>query len=225
MKIRFFLLLSAILGCHFFSFAQKKENKAAHVNKVDSASVKKTAEVEFDSTGKKKHSPHKATMHSLILPGWGQAYNRKYWKIPIIYAGLGITGYIFNYNRVTYNKVKYAYFAVVNRGTADSVYFPVNKVAPEWQAAVADNDSYGLQTYRNQVRKDIDYSVLFFLFFWALNVVDATVDGHLKDFDVSNDLSLHIKPAFYTIPSAPLGISLTLNLDNKNAHHKMAPLP
>lgn len=223
MKMRFFFLLVTALVCSFFSFAQKKDGVRHQTANTDSAAVSK-AKIPLDSAVKKKHDPHKATMRSLILPGWGQAYNRKYWKIPLVYAALGITGYVFNYNRVTYNKVKYAYFAVINRGTADSIYFPIKNVAPEWQAVVADNNSYALQTYRNEVRKDIDYSVLFFMFFWAINVVDATVDGHLKDFNINNDLSLQLKPAFYTIPAAPLGVSLVLNI-GKNEHRKHAPIP
>jgi len=220
-KIRFFLFLVAGLGCSFFSFSQKKDSSHLRILGVDSVVVKK---VEFDSNGRRKHDPHKATMHSLIIPGWGQAYNRKYWKIPIVYAALGITAYIFNDNRQEYNKLKYAYFAVINRGTSDSIYFPVNKVAAELKYYVDTNDSYSLQKYRNEFRKNIDYSVLFFLLFWALNVVDATVDGHLKDFDVGNDLSIKIKPAFYNLPTTPLGVSFVLNV-GKNEHHKMAPVP
>jgi hypothetical protein len=212
MKMRFFFLLIVSVVCSHFAFAQKKEkeNNGLRVMKVDSVGMTKVA---VDSNGKKKHDPHKATMHSLILPGWGQFYNHSYWKIPIVYAGLGITGAIFNFNRVAYNETKYAYFAAINRGTADSIYFPISKISDvNLKARVLAGDTYTLQTYRNEYRKDIDYSVLFFIFFWALNVVDATVDGHLKDFDVSNDLSLKIKPTFYNLPSTPLGVSFVFNI-------------
>jgi Family of unknown function (DUF5683) len=227
MKIRFFLLLLAGLGCHFFSFAQKKDaskKDSSHlrISKIDSVTVKK---VPLDSNGRKKHDPHKATMHSLILPGWGQAYNRKYWKIPIVYAALGITGYVFNYNRVEYNKLKYAYFAVINRGNADSATFPVAKTDPSLKYFVDNNDSYSLQKYRNEYRKDVDYSVLFFLLFWAINVVDATVDGHLKDFDVGSDLSLKIKPSFYNLPGTPLGVSFVFNIGKHPVHKLMPEIP
>lgn len=223
MKHRFVLLLLTGLVCSLFSFAQKKDNTHRRVAAVDSVSAKKTP---LDSTAKKKHSPHKATMHSLILPGWGQAYNRSYWKIPIVYAALGITGVVFNFNRVEYNKTKYAYFAVINRFNADSSLFPVAKVDPELKSFVDANDSYSLQLYRNEYRKDIDYSVLFFLFFWALNVVDATVDGHLKDFDISNDLSLHIQPTFISMPGvATPGVSVVLNIGKQPLKHSSFQVP
>jgi hypothetical protein len=208
---------------HAGLFAQKKVDTARmRLLGVEAVEVKK---VPLDSNGHKKHDPKKATMRSLILPGWGQAYNRKYWKIPIVYTALGITGAIFNYNRVNYNKVKFAYFAAINRNTADSVLFPLSKVDPQLQSRVLAGDTYSLQSYRNSYRKDIDYSVLFFLFFWALNVVDATVDGHLKDFDISNDLSLKIKPSFYNLPTTPAGVSFVLTIGKNGSAHRPVLLP
>lgn len=220
--IRLLLLLFTGLVCCQFSFAQKKDGSNLRVLGADSVGVTKTA---TDSTGKKKHNPKKATMHSLILPGWGQAYNRSYWKIPVVYAALGYTGYIFNYNRVQYNKVKYAYFYLINRGTADSGKFQLNKITDvALQSFVAQGNVYALKSYRDSFRKDLDYSVLFFFFFWALNVVDATVDGHLKDFDVSDDLSLKIKPAINALPNT-LGASLVFTIGKHPPKHSSFQMP
>ena len=214
MTIRFFFLLLTALTCGLFSFAQKKDSSGLRVLGVDSVGIK---QVPSDSAGKKKHSPRKATIRSAILPGWGQIYNKKYWKLPIVYGALGVTGYIFNYNRVQYNKVKYAYFYLVTRGanggvgTSDSTNYSFDKIDPQLKNRVLAKDSYSLQLYRNEFRKDVDYSVLFFLFFWALNVVDATVDGHLKDFDVSDNLSMKIKPTINTLPNT-LGVSMVFTI-------------
>ncbi len=221
MTIRFFCLLLAGLVCGHLAFAQKKDSSGLRVLGVDSVAVKKVA---IDSTGRKKHSPRKATIRSAIIPGWGQAYNRSYWKIPVVYAALGITGVIFNYNRVQYNKVKYAYFYVINRNTADSTKFSIDNVDPQLKSRALAGDSYSLQLYRNEFRKDLDYSVLFFLFFWALNVVDATVDGHLKDFDVSNDLSMKIKPSFNALPNT-IGLSVVLNIGKHPVKHAPFQMP
>lgn len=216
MSFRYLFLLLAGLVCCQLSFAQKKDSTGLRVLAVDSVGIQKVA---LDSNGKKKHSPRKATIRSAILPGWGQIYNRKYWKLPIVYGALGVTGYIFNYNRVQYNKVKYAYFYVINRKTADSSKYKLELVDPQLKARAAALDSYSLQLYRNEFRKDIDYSVLFFLFFWALNVVDATVDGHLKDFDVSNNLSMKVKPAFNALPNT-LGVSMVFTIGKHPPRHK-----
>jgi hypothetical protein len=77
-----------------------------------------------------------------------------------------------------------------------------------------------LQYYRNSFRKDRDYSVLFFLFAWGLNVVDATVFGHLKNFDVSRDLSLRIQPDYNINSKSP---TLGLVLNYKSNQKKLLP--
>lgn len=176
---------------------------------VDSVRVKK---VVVDTAGKKKHSPRKATLYSAVLPGLGQVYNHSYWKVPVVYAALGITGAVFNYNRKEYNKIKFAYFALINKDTAK-----YSQVSPELKKFVDAGDTYSLQKYRNEFRKNIDYSVLFFIFFWGLNVVDATVDGHLKEFDISNNLSLKIKPTINTLPGSA-GVSFVFTIGKNNAH-------
>jgi hypothetical protein len=217
-KPRFVWLLLAGLTAGFYAAAQRKDSSGIRVTGVDSVVAKN---VPLDSSGKKKHDPRKATLRSAILPGWGQAYNRKYWKIPIVWGALGVTGYIFNFNRVQYNKVKFAYFALINKDTGK--YSLITD--PALKRFVEEGNSYALQSYRNEYRKDIDYSVLFFLFFWALNVVDATVDGHLKDFDISDDLSLKIKPSFYSLPTTPLGISFVFNIGKQPAKHSPLFVP
>ncbi|HEX2682930.1 MAG TPA: DUF5683 domain-containing protein, partial [Ferruginibacter sp.] len=71
-------------------------------------------------------------------------------------------------------------------------------------------------TFRNQVRQNVDYSALFFILFWGLNVVDATVDAHLKTFDVSDDLSLQIRAGYSPLANTN-GISLVLNIGKNRA--------
>lgn len=133
-----------------------------------------------------KHNPGKATLRSLMVPGWGQAYNREYWKIPIVYGALGTVAGIFIYNNTWYKRSRFAYDVRVNRNnTADTAL-----IFPRLQVYSASN----LQTLRNAFRRDRDYSALWFIITWGLNIVDATVFGHLKDFDVSEDLSLKLKP-------------------------------
>lgn len=135
-------------------------------------------------------SPRRAAIYSAVLPGLGQIYNHKYWKLPIVYGALGATGAIFFYNLKEYRKIQFAYTTLINRDSAN-----FSKVAPELQPFIINNDVGSLRLNRNTFRRNIDYSVLFFILFWGLNVVDATVDAHLSSFNVSNDLSLKIKPS------------------------------
>jgi hypothetical protein len=185
---------------------QAKQPSDSVLEKKDSVYTGKyNTKAARDSIDKRmKRNYHRATLYSAILPGAGQVYNKKYWKVPIIYAALGISAYSFFYNKTWYNKCQYALTVTINGGS-DSL------VDPELIPFVKAGDQNGLITYRDNFRKNQDYSVLFFLFFYGLNILDATVDAHLKDFNVSSDLSFKIKPMF--IPGAnPVG-GITLAFD------------
>lgn len=174
------------------------------VVKKDSAIVKTT---EPDTTTKKVYSPKVAATRSAIIPGWGQVYNKKYWKVPIIYAGLGVTGYIFFDNIKTYKEYKFAYTARIEAQppTLDSTNY--NQL-DEIYKTLSPNT---IRAARDEFRRYVDYSALIFILLWGLNVVDAAVDAHLKGFDVSPDLSLHVKPG-YSDMARTNGVSLVLKI-------------
>lgn len=156
---------------------------------------------------KKVHSPRTATLRSAIIPGWGQIYNKKYWKLPLVYAGIGIPAYTFFNNKQWYNRTRYALAVVISETqNADSL----SKVHPQLQALVDGKYEEALINYRNEFRRDMDYSILFTLLMWGLNVVDATVDGHLKGFDVGDELSMKIQPAIIPGTLTP-GISVVVS--------------
>ena len=139
------------------------------------------------------------------IPGWGQIYNKKYWKLPLVYGALGTTSGIYFYNIKTYKKLRLAYLYITDNDSTND-----NLIDPRFS-----NLSPGaIKSYRNSFRQNIDYSVLFFILFWGLNVVDATVDAHLKAFDVNDDLSLEIKPG-YSPTANTTGISLVLNIGKR----------
>ena len=168
-----------------------------------------------DSILKKKTSnPRRATIYSTILPGAGQFYNKKYWKIPIVAAAVGIPAYTFFFNKQWYNKTRYA-LAVLANGSYNNKD-SLAKVDPKLIGFIFLDDAHtqintygitGLEKYRNYFRSNEDYSVLFFLLFYGLNIVDATVDAHLKLFDVDRDLSIH-----FGIPSTPSGNTYAVSL-------------
>lgn len=153
------------------------------------------------------YNPKKAIIRSAIIPGWGQAYNKKYWKMPLVYGALGTTSYLFFRNLRQFKDAKQAYLLATdgdpsNDGQIKQPYYSV-KDQPE-----------RIRVFRNQVRQNVDYCVLFFIFFWGLNVADAAVDAHLKSFDVSDNLSMQFKP--YSDPSIrSSGLSLVLNFGER----------
>jgi hypothetical protein len=187
-------------------FAQQNEDSMLLKSKVDS-SGKGNNILSSDNAVKKKYNPKVATFRSAVLPGWGQWYNKKYWKIPIIYGALGTTAGVFFYNLKTYKLLRQA---VSYRLSGDTSLYPL--VDPQFRGLTTDD----IRGYRNIFRQNIDYSVLAFLILWGINVVDATVDAHLKAFDVSSDIGLRIQPGFnYSTNSA--GISLVFFFKDKNS--------
>jgi hypothetical protein len=151
-----------------------------------------------DST--KKYVPRKAIIRSALVPGLGQAYNKKYWKIPLIYAGLGTTTYLFFRNLRQYRDSRDAY-----RLASDTI-LANNELIKEPYYSVR-NQPDRIRNFRNQVRQNMDYCVLWFVIIWGLNVADAAVDAHLRSFDVSDNLGVQLKPG-YSPMAGTNGISL-----------------
>jgi hypothetical protein len=204
-KLPLFILL--LLSCAF-ALAQGKE--PAIINKDSARAVKKISRAEEKDTATVKvYSPRSAAIRSAILPGLGQIYNKKYWKVPIVYAALGISGGIFLYNLKNYRDTRFAYQAKYKASLP-----PPNNDSTDYfkiKSNLKPLSQESLRFYRDQFRRDIDYSALFFIIIWGLNVIDATVDAHLKSFDVSPDLSLQIKPG-HSEMAGTNGVSLVLNI-------------
>ncbi len=208
-RLKYFFIL---LGFNLPGICAYSQHKDSIGLKKDSTLLHPKA---IDSFVKKKHDPHKATLYSAILPGLGQVYNKKYWKVPIVYAAIGIPAYTYFYNKSWYQKTSYALAVLVN-GSYITSPDSLKKLDPRLLPFMWSGGSNSLINYRNEFRKDQDYSALIFLLFWGLNVLDATVDAHLKDFDVSDQLSLQIKPA--VLPGLnTAGISFVFNI------HKAKP--
>ena len=193
-SILFFLLAS--------SFASGQEDSI----KINKPNVSTKAPVK-DSTIKKVHSPKVAAIRSALLPGLGQIYNKKYWKLPIVYGALGVTTGIFVFNYKNYRDTRFAYKVKYN--------MRANHTDSALYAQIKDNlkplSEESLRYYRDQYRRDIDYSALLFLLAWGLNVVDAAVDAHLQSFDVSPNLSFKIKPG-HSEMAGTNGVSLVFTL-------------
>jgi len=170
-------------------------------------SVKHPAETDSLQVQQRKRY-RRAAIYSAILPGAGQVYNKKYWKVPLVYAGLGISAYFYFTNKIIFQQTQYALDVIYNGSPPDSVA----KVQPYLQPFVKTGDVNGLIDGRDEARKNQDYSVLFFFLFYGLNILDATVDAHLKDFDVGSDLSFKIMPVIIPGPTPATGIMVAFNV-------------
>jgi hypothetical protein len=197
----FYLLISLFFLSNAYSQVVPAENTATI--KDSSASKKSKA----DTTKKKVYDPKIAARRSAIIPGWGQAYNKKYWKIPIIYGGLGVTGYIFVNNIKIYKEYKFAYSARVKAEPPDKDSTDYNQLDPIYKVLSPNS----IRSARDEFRRYVDYSALIFIILWGLNVVDAAVDAHLKNFDISPDLSLQLRPGYSELAQTN-GVSLVLKI-------------
>lgn len=139
-----------------------------------------------------KHSPKKATLFSMAIPGLGQAYNKKYWKIPIIYAGFAGVGYMIHDNTKEYNLFREAYIYELNK-TEDPLTGPQKPENNPYVDRYTDKES--LRQGRNYYRRQMEYYYILGAFWYIINVLDATVDAHFFDYNITNDLSLHLEPA------------------------------
>jgi Family of unknown function (DUF5683) len=129
---------------------------------------------------KPQHSPKKAAIFSAVLPGLGQAYNKKWWKIPIVYAAIGTsTGFIV-YNQRKFSLFKQAYITRLNGNPEDPTYEPYST------AQLFDIQD----TYHNWR----DISIVVTAAFYTLNILDAAVDAHFFRYNIDDDLSLEISP-------------------------------
>lgn len=169
---------------------------------IQSTSAQEIAKT--DSISMPKHSARKASHYSMALPGLGQAYNKKYWKIPIIYAGFGTLAYFIHNNNKQYQDFKEAY---KYKSDTTNPY-------PTGNPYVDKYNTSQLLEGQNYYRRNLEVSIMFTAVLYILNVVDASIDAHFFDYNISDDLSLHVQPYMNPSPIATKqsgGLRLTLS--------------
>lgn len=190
-RMLFFLLLVLLFanGSH----SQEKERDTVIANEADSLKTDfKSKGIVVDGTIEKKGinplAPSKAAFFSAILPGLGQAYNKKYWKVPIVMGIIGGSIYGYSYNNTEYNRYRDA-FKKRRAGFTDDEFYDINNdgIGPD----VSDDS---LQNAQERFQTDRDLWLLLSIAFYALNIIDANVDAHLKQYNVDENLVLDFKP-------------------------------
>ena len=139
--------------------------------------------------------PKKAALYSAILPGAGQVYTKKYWKVPVIYGGLITSAYYINESNDLYQLYKSTYLNRLDGDFTDNLNY-------------SDSD---LRTLTEHYRRNREVSALLFTLTYILNIVDASVNAHLFDYDVTEDISLHFQP-IYMAKENTNGLSLSIKL-------------
>ena len=129
--------------------------------------------------------PAKAAFYSAVLPGLGQVYNKRYWKVPLVYGAIGASIYTYNQNHKNYLRYRNAYKRRIAGYNDD-----------EFQNLISSTDRLidGQEFYK----RNRDRSMIFILGFYFLNILDANIDAHLKQYNVNSDLT--VKPYFDVAP-------------------------
>jgi hypothetical protein len=178
---------------------------------------------------KKKFTPDplRATMLAVVFPGLGQIYNRKYWKIPVVYAGFGALIYSAGFNSKNYITYMTAYqdftdqiaetdsyveLIPADQSTYDPVVYPIDN-----DPATADHDPATAQNYKDQMLRMVDsykryrdLSYIGIAVWYLVSILDANVDASLYNFDVSNNLDIAVAPMQFHLPGGYMGAGLNV---------------
>tara|TARA_B100000963_G_scaffold321654_1_gene305117 strand:+ start:35624 stop:36154 length:531 start_codon:yes stop_codon:yes gene_type:complete len=146
--------------------------------------------------------PSKASFYSAVLPGLGQIYTKKYWKLPLIYGAIGSSIYGFNYNNKEMKRYRVAYKKRIAGYTDDEFFGRIPR------------ESQLIEGYKYH-RRYRDLSALFLLGFYLLNILDANIGAHLLQFNVNENLSIIPKIEENIFNNPNLGVSFNINFNKK----------
>lgn len=213
-------LFLLVTGVQFIANAQKKETDQAEQKQIDSArqiqsskdSLNLAQETPRIATGKdsiilstKKEfnpNPKKALIYSAVFPGLGQAYNRKYWKLPIVYGGFFGVVYGISWNGRYYKDYSRAYKELVlDTGNSWTRFTPYSYYEIKQDESKRRQLEGRLKRQKDNFRQNRDLAIIVGVGLYALCIIDAYVDAQLYHFDISPDLSMNIVPVIYG-PSA-----------------------
>lgn len=200
-KIAFILLFSSVMTC--------------------GAQAQDTVRVRREKVRKYTIEPVRSTMFAAALPGLGQIYNRKYWKVPFVYAGFGALGYAVTFNTQNYNTFINAYqdFTDIIPETNSYLDLLVNQDPATYDPVLhpetytASNEAWVKTSLRNGVdyyRKYRDLSYIGIAAWYLFTIIDAHVDASLSDYDISDDLKVYLLPVSASYARLSPGITFSI---------------
>ncbi|MGE4568874.1 MAG: DUF5683 domain-containing protein [Bacteroidales bacterium] len=144
-----------------------------------------------------KHSPVKASVYSAVLPGLGQIYNRKWWKLPIVYGAIGGCGYAFLWNKEKYEDYRKGYVHYFDKDPTTNHYLSLTLAGVDKKTGTVINAPLverQLVYYKDYYRRYRDMMLMVTVGAYLLNMIDAAVDAHLANFSVTEDITMQIVP-------------------------------
>jgi hypothetical protein len=196
------------------AFCRGQEPATPPEESVDTVAIKETTEKLkiLDSLLVQKEvinplAPSKAAFYSAVLPGLGQIYNKRYWKAPLVWGAMGGTIYGYAWNNNNYKRFRTA-FKRRQAGFIDDEFYDLQDNNPPGSAP--DLDLGDLENQQERFQEARDLMLVFIIAAYALNIVEANVDAHLKQFNIDDDLSFDFQPY------------LDLDAISNSAHYGMA---
>ncbi len=210
MKLRAILLI-ALVTIPLMSIAQQRQVPAQSGDEriqQERDEIREKQKGRFKANWKKPYpNPVRAGIYALALPGAGQIYNKRYWKLPLVWGAVGGVIYAIDYNTSQKNRFEVAY--------GQRILAERNSMEPFDEFAGIISSSSGIRRFRDQAEKNRELSYVGFVAVYALQALEAYVDAHLKNFDISDDLSLRFSPMWESAVAQSLGpgLSVTLHFD------------
>ncbi len=169
------------------------------------AALKRMSYYELPNNIKKfRPDPTKATWLAIVVPGGGQIYNRKYWKLPIVYGGFVGCLYAYNWNSQMYSDYRQAYLDIMDSDPNSDSYKDFFRPGYDFEG----NKDYITQIFKkrkDRYRRWRDLSIFAFAAVYALSVIDAYVDAQLSSFDISENLNVSFEPEFINSSTSNIG--------------------
>lgn len=193
-KVSYLFILSCLVSSITFSQENEGEEKSITEQKADSLQTNLAQEgvvfeeVSYEGVKINPLAPSKAAFYSAILPGLGQIYNKRYWKAPLVWGALGLSIAAYSANNTQYNQVRDA-FKRRRAGFTDDEFFDLNGdgVGPDFS-------DESLQDAQESTQRNRDLALVISIALYALNIIDANVDAHLKQYNVDERLGIDFKP-------------------------------
>jgi hypothetical protein len=203
---RYFFTIGMLLLVLQPVFCQRDTSSIRYVapNEVVSGSIM------TDTTSRRVHSPGLAALMSAVVPGLGQVYNKKYWKVPLIYGGFAGGFYLNRQLHDRYLMYKNAYKNEKTKYLGSSI--PDTVVFRIQGGFFSPTD---VVTYRNKYRRLQDLTTIGLAVWYCMNIIDASVDAYFFNFDMSDDLSLHVMPSGFYLNTNTYYAALSLRLSLK----------
>ena len=194
----FFLVLGLLCAC-FWVRPQEEKPTQKQADSVQADLAEQGVRVEkVEKAPVNPLAPSRAAFYSALLPGLGQAYNKIYGKIPIVWGAIGTGIYAYVYNDTQYDRYRTA-FKRRKAGFTDDEFWDLNP-DDDFVPTTPNVSDESLQDAQERIQSDRDLALLITIGLYALNIIDANVDAHLKQYNVNEDLTLKVQPYLETLP-------------------------